>query len=427
MADSSSRKHVVVLGGGFGGLKFIEKFRHSDVQITLVDQNNHHLFQPLLYQVATAGLSMPSISEPLRSIFSNRPDVTSLMAKVTSIDLDQKVVHLEKGSLNYDYLVIGLGAVTCYFGNSEWEKHSQGLKCLRDAMVIRRQMLTAFEEAENEEDPERQRELMTVIVIGGGPTGVELAGSFAELVHRVFLRDFRRLDPKEARVILLHSRDKVLNYFPDPLPTKAQHALEKLGVEVHLNSRVKSIEKNTVKTADKEFRGETILWTAGVVANPITKTMKVPQNKRGQLEVESDCSLPGHPEVFAIGDIVSLKDINGQMVPGVAPAAMQMGKYVAEVILDEFGGSGVRRKKGFAYFDKGIMATIGRKAAVVAAGNIKIDGLIAWLMWLVIHLMFLIGFRNKVFVLMSWLYAYSRYRSGARIIVDLGRKEDDSQ
>ncbi len=423
MTSSDQRKHVVVLGGGFGGLEFIRNFEHPDVKITLVDRTNHHLFQPLLYQVATAGLTMPDVSEPLRGIFSNRPDVHCRMEEVRSIDLNAKTVQLDSGDLAYDYLIVAMGAVTGYFDNAEWEDHAQGLKTLRDAMIIRRQVLTAFELAETALDAERAKRLKTIVVIGAGPTGVELAGALAELSYRVFRKDFRNIDPQDARIVLIHSRDRVLNYFPDPLPQKALKSLEKLGVEVILNSRVSHIGAGEVRMGDQVIHAETIIWTAGVVANPITKTLDTPLDKRGRIKVSPDGSLPDHPEVFAVGDIASLTDVKGQVVPGVAPAALQMGKHAASILINELNPDAPRGERpAFVYRDKGTMATIGRSKAVAFVDNIKISGLLAWLAWLAIHLMFLIGFRNKVSVLFHWIYSYTRYRSGARIIVDLGRK-----
>jgi NADH dehydrogenase len=415
------KKHVVVLGGGFGGLEFIRRFKAPNTKITLIDRSNHHLFQPLLYQVAVAGLTMPDISEPLRAIFSDREDVSCLMDTVENIDLENKTLTLGHGEMSYDYLVIGLGAVTGYFGNPKWEQHAQGLKTLRDAMIIRRQILKSFEQAEVEKDEELRRKLMTIAIIGAGPTGVELAGAISELAHRVFLRDFRHINPRDAKIILMDASDKVLNYMPDPLPEKALKALKKMDVDVRLNTMVEDIDEHRVTTERGTIEAGTIIWTAGVVANPITRAMDIPKDKTGRLKVEADCSLPGHPEAFAIGDIAHLIDKNGVQVPGVSPAAIQMGSHVADILRNEITGEHTPRPK-FAYWDKGIMATIGRSKAVAALGGLRIDGFVAWFLWLAVHLMFLIGFRNKVSVLLQWIYAYSRFRSGARIIVDLGRK-----
>jgi NADH:ubiquinone reductase (H+-translocating) len=423
------QKHIVVLGGGFGGLNFTQHFHHPDARITLIDQNNHHLFQPLLYQVATAGLSMPDIAEPLRSLFSGRPDVTTLMAKVETIDLENRAVLLsDKSSLPYDYLVIALGAVTGYFDHPEWENHATGLKSMRDAMVIRRQVLTAFERAEQEPDESRRQKLMNLVVVGGGPTGVELAGALAELTKRVFRKDFRRLDPEKARIILIHPHAFILNTFPAPLPLKALAALKKLGVEVWLQSRVEHLEEGKVRIqhqtpeGPKEsiFEAETIIWTAGVRANPIVATLLTSKDQRGRILVKPDCSLENHPEVFALGDCVFLTDSKGREVPGLAAAAMQMGRYVATVLKDRFHEK--PHNTPFLYQDRGSMATIGRSAAVAVIGGLKLSGFIAWVLWLTVHLLLLIGFRDKINVLIQWLFSYIRYNNGARIIVDLGRR-----
>jgi NADH dehydrogenase len=427
---AEGKKHVVVLGGGFGGLNFALHFRHPDARITVIDQNNHHLFQPLLYQVATAGLSMPDIAEPLRSLFSHRPDIETLMARVESVDLASRCIRLEGGSpIAYDILVIALGAVTGYFDHPEWERHAQGLKNLRDAMVIRREVLTAFERAEQTADPAEREKLMTVAVVGGGPTGVELAGALAELTRRAFARDFRRLDPQKTRIVLIHPHAGVLNMFPDPLPDRALCSLRKLGVEVWLRSRVLEIGPRMLRVArqgeagseEKTLEAGTIVWTAGVVANPVLAGLDTRKDPRGRLAVEPDCSLAGHPEAFAIGDAMALVDARGREVPGLAAAAIQSGKYVARVLRARLASAAP--PPPFAYQNKGTMATIGRSSAVAVLGGLKLSGFIAWVLWLTVHLLLLAGFRDKVSVLVQWLFAYIRYSSGARIIVDLARKE----
>lgn len=411
-------KHIVVLGAGFGGLEFCKAFRHPDARITLVDRHNHHLFQPLLYQVATAGLSMPEIAQPIRSILSERRDITVLLDEATDIRLAEKAVVLKNETLHYDYLLLALGAVTSYFGHEEWERHAHGLKSLDDASAIRRDVLLAFERAESCNDPQEQKKLMTSVVIGGGPTGVELAGAFAELTRHVLKRDFRRINPAEARVVLVEAAPKVLVGFPDPLPDKARRQLEKLGVEVRTSSPVKEIGPGYVRLENEALYAANIVWAAGVMAHPITRSLDVDLDRAGRIKIRPDCSLPGYPEAFAVGDIAWLVDARQRTVPGVSPAAMQMARHVARIIKTELMGAPCvpTQRPAFSYFDKGSMATIGRSAAVAVIGKIQLTGWFAWLAWLFVHLIFLVGLRNKLAVLLQWFYSYVRYKRGARII-----------
>jgi NADH dehydrogenase len=412
---------VVVLGAGFGGLTFCKHFHHRNAQVTLVDRTNHHLFQPLLYQVATAGLSAPEIAQPIRSIFSGRPDVTVLMDRVVDFDLANKQVFLEENHLSYDYLVLALGSQTGYFGHPEWETFAPGLKTLEDALRIRNRVLLSFEKAENETDVSRHDELLTIAVVGGGPTGVELAGAFAELARRVLRRDFRRIDPLQARIILIEGAPYVLSNFPEDLSRSAARQLEHLGVQVRTSARVKAIREGEVELETGErIRAGNILWAAGVSATPLAKQLGVETDKAGRIKVHPDLSLPGYREVFAIGDMAFVPGADGKPVPGVSPAAMQMGRHVARIIeaeLDSRAGNPARPP--FKYWDKGTMATIGRSAAVAWIGKLKISGFFAWLAWLNIHLIFLIGFRNKLAVLIQWAYSYFAYKRGARIITYL--------
>ena len=410
--------HVVVLGAGFGGLTFCRHLRRSDARITLVDRTNHHLFQPLLYQVAAAGLSAPEIAQPVRSVFSDRPDITVLMDTVTRVEAAQKGVFLEKTTLEYTHLVLALGGQTSYFGHPEWEQFAPGLKTLDDALRIRSDVLLAFERAETEANPAERNRLMTVVIVGGGPTGVELAGAFAELARTVLTRDFRRIDPTQARIILIEGGPRVLSHLPPDLSASAQRQLERLGVQVRTVAPVKTIREGELELASGEIiRAGNILWAAGVSATPLTKQLGVELDKAGRVKVNPDLSLPGHPEIFAIGDMALVLGADGKPVPGVSPAAMQMGRHVAKIIADEihFGAGRVPRAP-FKYWDKGTMATIGRSAAVAQIGKIKLSGYPAWLAWLFIHLIFLIGFRNRVAVLWQWTYAYLTYKRGARII-----------
>jgi NADH dehydrogenase len=417
--NEGNKKRVVVLGAGFGGQEFCKAFQHDDAEIILVDRQNHHLFQPLLYQVATAGLSQPEIAQPIRSIFADRRDITVLMDEAASINLAARRVVFKQQTLEYDHLIIGLGAVTSYFGRPEWAEHAPGLKTLSDAIRIRRKVLRAFEKAEMEPDPGKLRKLMTIVVVGGGPTGVELAGAFAELARHVLRRDFRRIDPAAARIILVEEGERVLDMFDPPLPAKARAQLEALGVEVRTSCRVEALEAGCVTAGGERIEAENIIWGAGVMAHPITQTLGIALARGGRIPVQPDLSLPGHPEVFAIGDIVSLTDSNGVLVPGVSPGAIQMGAHVAKLLLAKMNGNLVENRE-FTYRDKGSMATIGRSAAIAQVAGLQFSGFIAWLLWLFVHLIFLVGFRNKIAVLVQWFYSYVRYKRGARIITDPG-------
>src|SRR5438128_7275655 len=328
--------HVVVLGAGFGGLTFCQTFDHPDTRITLVDRQNHHLFQPLLYQVATAGLSAPEIAQPIRSILADRPRVTVLLDSVVDFNLPKKKVVLEKNTLSYDYLVLALGGVTSYFGHPEWEQFAPGLKSLDDALRIRRRILLAFENAENAADVSEHDRLMTIVVVGGGPTGVELAGAFAELARRVLKSDFRRIDPTQARIVLIEAGPRVLAHLPPKLSASAQRQLEKLGVEVRTGAKVKNIAQGRVELENGQvIEAENIIWGAGVSASPLTNKLGVELDRAGRVKVNPDLSLAGHPEVFAIGDMALVLDEEGKPVPGVSPAAMQMAKHVARIIRGE--------------------------------------------------------------------------------------------
>ncbi|MBC8002644.1 MAG: NAD(P)/FAD-dependent oxidoreductase [Opitutaceae bacterium] len=426
----TKQPHIVVLGAGFGGLTFCKNFNHPSARVTLVDRQNHHLFQPLLYQVATAGLSAPEIAQPIRSILSDRPNVSVLLDNVVDIDLTARRVILEKASLNYDHLVIGLGGVTSYFGHPEWEQFAPGLKSLDDAMQIRRQILLAFERAEMEADRAEHDRLMTIVVVGGGPTGVELAGAFAELSQHVLKADFRHIDASQARVVLIEASPRILSHLSPELSASAREQLEAIGVEVRTGTMVKSISEARVEFADGQvILAENIIWAAGVSASPLTQKLGVELDRAGRVKVKADLSLPDHPEVFAIGDMALVLDENGKPVPGVSPAAMQMAKHVADIIRDEIDGPGHGTRPNFKYWDKGTMATIGRSAAVAKVGDFEFSGFIAWLAWLGIHLLFLVGFRNKIAVLLQWTYSYFTYKRGARIITGLGsgRKSSETQ
>lgn len=415
----TAQPHIVVLGAGFGGLTFCQRFRHPGARITLIDQRNHYLFQPLLYQVATAGLSATDIAEPIRAILFRRKDITILMDEAREIDLVARRVVCRQSLLEYDYLVMGLGGVTTYFGHPEWEEFAPGLKSLEDALRIRRKVLLAFERAENEPDPAVRNRLMTVVVIGGGPTGVELAGAFAELARHALRRDFRRIKPELARVYLVEAGPRLLPQFAPELSESAVRQLERFCVEIKVNTKVAAIRQGELELADgRVYQAENIIWAAGIAAHPLTAALPVEKDRAGRLRVLPDLSLPGHSEVFAIGDMVSLIDASGKPVPGVSPAAMQMARHAAMIIRDEL--QSMERpsvpRRPFRYYDKGSMATIGRSAAVAQIGPFRFGGLLAWLAWLFIHLVFLIGFKNRFVVFFQWAYAYATFRRGARIV-----------
>ncbi|HEV2454825.1 MAG TPA: NAD(P)/FAD-dependent oxidoreductase [Verrucomicrobiae bacterium] len=412
-----NEKHVVVLGGGFGGLEFCKFFSSEGARITLVDRMNHHLFQPLLYQVATAGLSAPEIAQPIRSIFANRSDITVLMDTVLDFNLAERKLLLCENTLKYDYLVLALGACNAYFGHPEWEPFAPGLKSIDDAVRIRSKVLLAFERAENGAEKEQRSKLMTIVIIGAGPTGVELAGAFAELARTVLRRDFRRIDPTQAQIILIEGGPAVLGYLPPDLSISAQRQLEALGVHVRTSTRVKNIREGQVELENGEtINAGTILWAAGVSAVPVAKKLGVELDKAGRVKAEADLSVPGYPEVFAIGDMALVIGADGKPVPGVSPAAMQMGRHVAALVRDDIRFGTRASRPPFKYVDKGTMATIGRSAAVAWVGRIHLSGYPAWLMWLFVHLIFLVGFRNRIAVLINWAYAYYGYKRGARII-----------
>ena len=416
--NDPSLPHIVVIGAGFGGLTFVQNFPAELARITVVDRQNHHLFQPLLYQVATAGLSAVDIAQPIRALFGSRPNLEVFMSEVTSIDLAAKKVTHSRGELVYDYLVLAAGGMTSYFGHPEWEQFAPSLKSLDDALRLRRLILASLERAETERDPAKRDAAMNIVIIGGGPTGVELAGAFAELTRTVLNRDFDHIDPTKVRVRLIEGSPRVLAAFPPELSESAQRQLEKLGVEVRTGVRVEAIREGELVAAGETIRADNIIWAAGVCAVPLTKKLGVETDRGGRIKVLPDLSVPDHPEVFAIGDIATLTDTNGVVVPGVAQGAMQGGKHVAGLLKRELRGERLAPagRPAFAYYDKGNLATIGRSAAVADIRGRKLSGFPAWLAWLAVHLLFLIGFRNKFSVLLQWIYSYFMYRRGARII-----------
>ncbi len=421
----SKPTRVVIVGGGFGGLTAAKTLVKTDVDVTLVDRQNHHLFQPLLYQVAMAGLAPSEIAVPIRTILRRASNTTVLLAEVEAIDLAHKLVKVSPGpALNYDYLILAPGARTHYFGHDDWEHYAPGLKSLDDAVEIRRRVLLAFEAAERETDPRERKRLLSFIVIGGGPTGVEMAGAIAELARYALGRDFRRACPAETRVLLLEGADRVLSSFDPSLSEKAVVQLSELGVEVRTGSLVERITaEGVVLRSGEVLAASTVTWAAGVAASTLIAKLGVDVDRAGRAKVALDCSLPGHPEVFVIGDAALMLGPDQKPLPGVSPVAMQMARHVARIIAQEAAGDGRSEPRPpFRYVDKGSMATIGRSRAIAEVGALKLSGLMAWLAWLVVHIWYLIGFRNRLLVLFNWAWSYLTYRRGARLITG-GRLE----
>lgn len=404
--------HIVIIGAGFGGLTAAQALKKAPVRITIVDRTNHHVFQPLLYQVAMAGLSPADIAAPIRSILRSQKNTTVLLAEATAVDFAKREVVLGDQRLAYDYLLLATGGRTSYFGHDEWEQFAPGLKDLDDAVEIRRRVLMAFEAAEKESDPQRRKELLTFVVVGGGPTGVELAGSIAELAKFVLARDFRTIHPESAEILLLEGGDNILASFTPDLSESALRQLTALGVKVRTGAQVTNIDETGVYLADEKIKTASVIWGAGVRATALTQSLGVETDRAGRIVVANDLSIPGHSEVFAIGDM-TLFIQDKKPLPGVSPVAMQMGESVAQNIQNDLSG---KAREEFHYTDKGTMATIGRKAAIAHVGKLKLSGFPAWLFWLGLHIFFLIGFRNRFAVLFNWAWSYFTYQRGARLI-----------
>ncbi|HXH36993.1 MAG TPA: NAD(P)/FAD-dependent oxidoreductase [Thermoanaerobaculia bacterium] len=409
----SEEKRIVIIGGGFGGLYAAKTLANAPVRITLVDRRNYHLFQPLLYQVATAVLNPSDIAAPIRAVLRKQKNVSVIMGDVTSIDPDQRIVTLADGALAYDILIVATGATHSYFSNPEWEENAPGLKTIEDALEIRRRVLRAFEAAERESDPQGQRAWLNFVIVGAGPTGVELAGALSEIARQTMIRDFRRINPSSARVILLEGKERVLPTYPADLSEKAAAQLRGLGVEVMTNTVVTGLSDHDVSVSETIIPTRTVLWAAGVQASPLARSLGAPLDRAGRVLVAPDLSIPGHPEVFVIGDLAAVKNDDGSLVPGVAPAAIQEGTHTAKNIERMIGG---QPPLPFRYRDKGSLATIGRAAGVADLGSIKLSGFIAWAAWLTIHIFFLIGFRNRLLVILQWAWAYVTFQRGARLI-----------
>jgi NADH dehydrogenase len=413
-AVPTSLPHVVILGGGFGGLSAARQLAGAAARITLVDRRNHHLFQPLLYQVATASLAAPSITAPLRQILRRQHNVTVLLDEVTGVDVGHRRVQVTHGELHYDFLVVATGATHSYFGHDEWEPFAPGLKTLEDAFLIRRRVLLAFEHAERETDPARRQAWLNFVVVGGGPTGVELAGTLIELARHTLPGDFRRSDPRRATVRLVEAGPRLLSAYDPALSEKARTQLEHLGVEVHTGVAVTGIDAEGVKLGERRLHARTVLWAAGVAASPVGRMLGAPLDRAGRVQVRPDLSLPAHPEVFVIGDLAAATQSDGNPVPGVAPAAKQMGARVGRTISARLrGGDDL---SAFRYRDDGSLATIGRMAAVAQFRRVRLSGFPAWVAWLLAHIWFLIGFRNRLAVMLDWAWAYFTHQRSARIV-----------
>ena len=410
---SENPLRVVIVGCGFGGLFAARALRKAPVAITVVDRTNHHLFQPLLYQVATAGLAAPAIAEPIRRAFARQKNVTVLYGEVRAIDVAAREVVLDDGErLPYDRLILAAGAVDHYFGHPEWRAHAPALKTLEDAFEIRRRILLAFEYAERETDPLERAAWLTFVVIGAGATGVELAGTLAEIARHTLKGEYRRIDPRNARVVLVEGNDRVLSTYPPDLSERARAQLERLGVTVWLGKRVVGIDADGVDLGGERLAAKTVIWCAGVAANPLGASLGVPLDRSGRVLVEPDLTVPGHPEIQVVGDLAFVAS-HQPPVPGVAPAAKQMGRHAARNILAELGG---RPRQPFRYRDYGQLATIGRSKAVAMFGRLRLWGWLAWIAWLTAHIYFLFGFRNRLVVLIDWAWSYWTFERSARIV-----------
>lgn len=427
MAESA-KHHVVIVGGGFGGLNAARALRRAPVQITLIDRRNFHLFQPLLYQVATGGLSPANIAAPLRAIVARQKNCDVLLGDVEGFDVDKQIVKLDGDQISYDTLIVAAGARHSYFGHPEWEPFAPGLKTIEDATEIRRRLLLVFESAEREVEVERRHKLLTFVVVGGGPTGVELAGTMAEIARHTLKREFRHIDPSDSQILLVEAGDRILPAYPPDLSAKAQHSLERLGVVVRTNTMVTNVGQADVMLkfagAEERLATSTVVWAAGVEASPLAKALAeatgAKLDRAGRVLVEPDLSLPGHPNVFVLGDMVSYTQ-DEKPLPGVAPVAIQQGRFVARLIAARLHSQPL---PAFRYHSLGNMATIGRSAAVADFGKLHFSGFVAWMMWLVVHLMNLVGFRNRLLVLVQWAWNYFTFDRSARLITGIDQAEN---
>ena len=412
--------HVVIIGAGFAGLDAARALGRAPIKVTVLDRRNHHVFQPLLYQVATASLSPADIASPIRHVLSRQANTHVLLADVKAIDPSRKVLRLDDGELPYDYLIVAPGSSHTYFGHPEWEEPAPGLKTLDDALVIRRRVLLAFERAERENDEARRRMLLTFVIVGGGPTGVELAGALAEIARHSLHREFRTIEPEHATVILIERGPTILPTFPESLCNAARASLQRLGVDVRENASVTGVERNLVRLENQSISAGTILWAAGVAASPIGASLGVPLDRAGRVIVEPDLSIPGHSEVFVVGDLALFTHQGPTPLPGLAPVAQQQGRHAAKNVLRLLAHQPTRP---FRYKDYGNMATIGRGAAIADFGWVRLSGFIGWLAWLFVHIMRLVGFRNRIVVFFEWAWAYVSYQRTVRLITGLDKAQ----
>jgi NADH:quinone reductase (non-electrogenic) len=415
LGSHASPPRVVIVGAGFGGLWAAKTLANAPAEVTVIDRENYHLFQPLLYQVATAGLSPADIAAPIRGIVGAYRNISVMLGEIVGVDVAARVVSIMGGrQVPYDYLVLSTGARHAYFGHDDWEVLAPGLKRIEDATEIRRRILLAFEHAENETNPDERRRLMNLVIVGGGPTGVELAGAIAELARRALAKDFRNIDPRAARIILIEAGPRLLPSFPKDLSDDATQRLEKLGVEVRLGAPVTAIDSSGVTIGAVHIEARTAIWAAGVAASPAGRWIGAECDRVGRIKVDPNLAVPGHPEIFAIGDTALALDAAGRPLPGIAPVAKQQGRYVGRLIKAQLRGA--KRVEPFHYRSYGNLATIGRKAAIIDFGWIHLRGLIAWVIWSVVHIYFLIGFRNRAMVALDWLWAYFTFQRGARLV-----------
>ena len=422
--SSDPRPHVVILGGGFAGINAAKALRRANARVTLIDRRNFHLFQPLLYQVATASLSPSDIAYPIRSILRRQRNATVLLAEATAVDLDRQEVVLRNGRMPFDYLVVATGNQESYFGHDEWKRQAPGLKSMEDALRIRRQVFQAFEHAELETDPERRRRLLTFVIVGGGPTGVELAGALAEIAHQTLRKEFRTFDPASARILLVEGSPALLNGYPPRLSTAAQRSLERLGVEVRTGTRVIGMEPGVVHLRDEDIAAETVLWAAGVTANPIGTTLGTELASGNRVPVTETLALAGHPNVYVVGDLAASTDRRGRDLPGVAQVAMQGGRTAGKNIARALQG---KPPKPFHYVDKGTMATIGWNRAVAKIGPFQLTGFLAWAIWATIHVVYLINFRSRLTVAVQWAWSYLTRSRSSRLITGDAALSDRAQ